>query len=289
MLKLFQDAAAIDPVNADWQLGLAKIHAINRDFVAARNAGKRATELSPQSAEIWCAYGTAIFSGIQSASTLDQMGLADDGKAAYIQSLKLDPDQVEPRIGLAMFYINAPGIAGGSLKKAREQGNALLKIPGAARQGYIVLAMTEAEDDEWKNAAEFFSLARKESTVKEQQETLRLYASLLLKKKEDPKAVIALLQPEVQALKSEDTVLRFMLGEAHKALKEWDKAENEYLLVIAANPQSPNSRFSLAEVLRKQKKYQLAADQFNEFASRFPQDARAKKALEEAADCRSRQ
>jgi tetratricopeptide (TPR) repeat protein len=188
-----------------------------------------------------------------------------------------------------MFYINAPGIAGGSLRKAREQGRAILEIDGAAYKAHIILALTEAEDDNWDAAGAEFNKAREvASSAEEKLQAVAAHANMLLTKKEDPKATIAFLVPVLKDFGTESWQLRYFLGQAYYQAKDWPKAQAEFEVVLAAKPDARNSSFLLAEVLRKQKLYPQAAAAYRAFSARFPDDKRASKALEEAADCDSR-
>ena len=287
---ILEAAAAKEPSKADWQIGLALLGMDGKlDRILARTAARKATELAPQSAEAWATRGSTVFMTINQAATLDQMSLADEGKDAYLKAIALDPKSTEARQGLAMFYINAPGIAGGSLRKAREQGRALLEIDGAAYKAHLVLALAESEDEEWSAAAAEFSKAREvASNPEEKLNAIAAHANMLLTKKEDPKATIAFLIPLMKDFGSESWQLRYFLGQAYKEMREWAKAQAEFQLVLAAKPDARNTAFVLAEVLRKQQLYPQAAAAYRSFASKFPDDARAAKALEEAADCDSR-
>ena len=289
ILEVLTSKAAAEPTNVDWQIGLALWNVRTRNFILARDIARRATELAPESSQAWSTCGTVIFMGINDAPTLDKMGLADDGKDAYLQAVQLDANNIEARQGLAQFYINAPGIAGGSLKKAREQGNALLQIKGCEFQGRLVLGMIEAEDDEYENAAKEFSLARDvAANTDEKLIAISARANMLLSKKEDYKATIALITPLVDSFGVDGWRLLYFRGQAHRELKNWAAAQADFEAIIAKKPDARNSRFGLGEVLRKQRKYAEAAKTFREFAKLFPTDERAKKAIEEAEDCDGR-
>jgi hypothetical protein len=73
--------------------------------------------------------------------------LADTAKAALEKSLNLDAEQPMARYSLAQFYINAPGIAGGSLRKAREQAKLMFAMKDGKGDflGHLTLALTAAE------------------------------------------------------------------------------------------------------------------------------------------------
>ena len=80
----------------------------------------------------------------------------------YNHALVLDPDQVEAHIGLARFYSNAPAIVGGSMPRAREHADAILKsIP---RLAYIEHAEISKKEKDFAKAAGYFEKAIQNAT-----------------------------------------------------------------------------------------------------------------------------
>jgi tetratricopeptide (TPR) repeat protein len=49
-------------------------------------------------------------------------------KASFERAVELDPNHIDGREGLVQFYLQAPGIAGGSVAKAREQAAEIRRI-----------------------------------------------------------------------------------------------------------------------------------------------------------------
>ena len=62
-------------------------------------------------------YGTQVMQ----ASLFRQPALAKKTRAHLERAVQLDPDHLDARTGLMQFYLRAPGIAGGSVAKARQQ------------------------------------------------------------------------------------------------------------------------------------------------------------------------
>jgi|SRR5262245_29673087 len=69
------------------------------------------------------AYGTQA----QHASKLSVLGLAKKARKEFERALEIDPDHVEARVALMQYFIGAPGIAGGSVEKARLQAAEIMK------------------------------------------------------------------------------------------------------------------------------------------------------------------
>lgn len=279
--RVFNEAMKAEPKDARWTLGQAMVARGRGERVKARDLAEQAAKLDPNSslAQVW--FGTACFESINEAGMFEKMGIADDGKAAYEASLKLDPNQTHARIGLFQFYLRAPGIAGGSMKKAREQAEALLKLPGsAAHTGHICLAQIAAEDEKWADVAAACDAAEKAATTPaEARQARTTHASLLLNAKEDPSAAIAVLEPlAAQITAKEDTSAFYMLGVAHQKLKQWQPARGYFAQVVEAQPGAINSRFALAECCEQLGELDAAVSHYEEFATRFPKDDRASKA-----------
>lgn len=298
---LLDEACTADPKSAKFTLGRMYVSRAKGERPQAKQLAELATKLDPVMADAWYWKGATIFENIANASMIDKPGLAGDARDALLKAIELDPDHLDAREAVAQFYIEAPGIAGGSLRKAREQGNAMLKIKGGELRGHLVLAGVAAEDDEWKDAAAEFELARAAATSDDERwGVITQHAGLLMNKKEDPEAVIALLTPHIAAITSHDastppaiskdreTALRFMLGEALRKEKQWANAQAQYERVLGLNPNAKTSRFALGECFEKQKKYAEAATWYAQFAEKFPDDARASEAKERAQDCRSK-
>ncbi|RHW77901.1 lipopolysaccharide assembly protein LapB [Colwellia sp. RSH04] len=62
------------------------------------------------------------------ASWFKAAGYAIDAKAHFEKAVQLAPQNIRARRGLFRYYLNAPGIAGGSIKKAKKQIAALKEV-----------------------------------------------------------------------------------------------------------------------------------------------------------------
>ena len=68
------------------------------------------------------------FVGTQNTSIIKLPGFARRVKRSYQTAVNLNPENIKAREGLALFYLMAPGIIGGSIKKAELQADAIEKI-----------------------------------------------------------------------------------------------------------------------------------------------------------------
>src|SRR5258705_2095869 len=86
---------------------------------AAVAMGEKAVKLAPNDAAAHMALAEAVGDKAQNAGKLKQLGLAKRFKKEAEAAIALDPKQVEARMDLISFYMQAPGIAGGDKKRAK--------------------------------------------------------------------------------------------------------------------------------------------------------------------------
>lgn len=246
------------------------------------------TKEHPKVAEYQATYGTLCFDVINDAGMFEKMSIASSGRAAYEAAIKLDPSMVEPRIGLARFFLNAPGYAGGSTRKAEEQANAIIGLPDGKGEmsGRTLLADIYASQGEWDKMTEQYQLAEKAPGAETNATTARRANALaLLNKKKDPKAALVVIERYQRLAAPDDASPYFLTGEAQRALGNDSEAIIAYSRAVELSPVAMNSRFALAELLEKNKRYGEASTQYGEFAKRFPEDPRAAGAIKSAAKC----
>jgi tetratricopeptide (TPR) repeat protein len=116
-----QAAARDDPGDdrAAYYLGRALM--AEDDLEAARPWFERAVELDPGSSEKQQWLGRCLGFIAARGSFLKQTSLAPKIRRAFERAVELDPDNVEARLDLLEYYIQAPAIMGGSHEKARRE------------------------------------------------------------------------------------------------------------------------------------------------------------------------
>jgi tetratricopeptide (TPR) repeat protein len=261
------------------------------DRKAAKQAVEALVKQSPAVAEYRSTHGTLCFEVIGDAGMFEKMNIATTGRAEYEKAIALDSSLVEPRIGLARFYLMAPGYAGGSYRKAEEQATLLLALPEGKGEffGRSLLADIYADKGEWTKVEEQFVLAEtSNSPGANPQAAMRGYAQILLKKKKDPAAALVILERYQAKAAPDDANVWFLTGEAKKAIGDDQGAIAAYTKAIDIQADAMVSRITLAELLEKNKRYAEAAVHYTEFASRFPADSRAASATASAARCQKR-
>ena len=120
-LKNTEETAA----EAHYYLGL--ILQSRGEFLDAAEQFEQAIERDDRQSRYFQGLGEAYGSATQDLSFFKQMRLAGKIREAFETAVELDPDNVEARAGLATYYINAPGVAGGSDEKALEQAEEIAR------------------------------------------------------------------------------------------------------------------------------------------------------------------
>jgi hypothetical protein len=111
---------------------------------------EQAVARAPKRAEAHFRLGAALMEKLQSAGMPDKVLLSGKARRALEQAVELDPAHVEARTALARYYLNAPMIAGGSIKKAQEQAQAIVALDPA--KGHLLMARIHKERKEWDGA-----------------------------------------------------------------------------------------------------------------------------------------
>lgn len=114
-------AAEAKPANATAVFYLGRIALARDDVKDAERRFEAAVALDERSSIYHMWLGRAYGSQAQRAGKLSQIGLAKKTKAEFERASALDPDNLDAREDLMQYYLQAPGMVGGSVTKAREQ------------------------------------------------------------------------------------------------------------------------------------------------------------------------
>lgn len=100
----------------------------------------------PQNADYQYKYGGALAMQAQNSSKWRALGMLDDVEQAFGQAIANNPKHLEARWALVEFYLQVPGIFGGSTAKARKYANELAvysTVDGYLAQGRIAEHMQQ--------------------------------------------------------------------------------------------------------------------------------------------------
>jgi tetratricopeptide (TPR) repeat protein len=120
-LPIIEEALKANPTDAGIHFWLGRARLGSGEPKLAEASFKEAVRIDPQSAEAHAWLGNTYGNLASNAGMLSAMGLASKMRSAWDAALKIDPDNLAARTGYLQFYLAAPGIAGGSVEKAREQ------------------------------------------------------------------------------------------------------------------------------------------------------------------------
>ncbi len=138
---------------------LGRMDLAEGSFDASQGHLKRAAELEQDVADHRYWLGMAYLDDLQQASVFRMRGLAGKAREALHEAVDLDPDHVDARTALGEYYMYAPGIAGGSKKRALEQATELLSRD--RRAGYLLTARIHAEKGDRPMALEWFQATQR--------------------------------------------------------------------------------------------------------------------------------
>jgi tetratricopeptide (TPR) repeat protein len=289
--KVLEPAAAREPGSARWAYALG--HLANDEAQQAKGDAQkekrkdalerfqRAAELSPADADVQYWLGSASFDRIDDVGMLSQMSLASQGRKAFEKAIALDAGHVAARVGLAQFYLDAPGIAGGSVAKAKDQGNALLALPGKRGefQGRMTLGAIAVHEQDWPEMSRQLTAAETAAgDGASPAAAMRTHIWSLLNKKKDPQAAQPVVARYLAAAPADDLTPIFLDAEIKRTLGNCADALPRYEQVLAKSAGARGSRWGAAVCRDTLGQKDAARKDYEEYARRFPDDDRAKEA-----------
>ena len=120
--KYVEARTALQPVGKSDAQAAFLLGKVSLELNDSRNAVgwlEKAVELNPRSSEYWDWLGRAYGSQAQKASKLKLLSIASKTKNAWEKAIALDPENLDARMDMVQFYLQAPGFVGGSKDKAR--------------------------------------------------------------------------------------------------------------------------------------------------------------------------
>lgn len=125
------------PIESEKNYYLGRIALIEKDFDRAEELLENALEKNPNNADYHFWFGRVNLLKAANASLFSAPGYASAGKKHLAKALELEPKHIDATKDSIRFYLNAPGIVGGSVKKAVAMAEELVKF--APVDGYQML------------------------------------------------------------------------------------------------------------------------------------------------------
>jgi tetratricopeptide (TPR) repeat protein len=150
----YAEQLAADPANLDAIIYLGRIALRQDDLDGAVEWMEKALEAAPDSsaAHYWAA--TAYVMKVQKQQDFQAVGKV---KSHIETAVELDPENIDARMFLAGFLMNAPPFVGGSIEKAREQ--AAILVEQDPMRGNFFLAELHKKEKEFDLAADAYRAA----------------------------------------------------------------------------------------------------------------------------------
>jgi tetratricopeptide (TPR) repeat protein len=145
------------------QFMLGRIAYDEKEFDNAEEYFEKAIEANDNVAEYYTWYGNTLGALASDANFLSQGMMAPKMKNAWEKAVALDPGALDPRLSLIQYYLQAPAIVGGSVDKAIEIANQIVKLKpaeGHRQLGNIYLKEKKAAEAE----KEFIAMANADLT-----------------------------------------------------------------------------------------------------------------------------
>ena len=250
-----------------------------RDLDEALKLAEQATESQPDNAQAWSWVGRVAGLKTQEASIFGKPRWASRCLNAFEKAADLDPSNPESQWDLMQYFLQAPGIAGGSKEKARQQAENLAEIHPA--WGHLARG-TLAQADEDLTTAE--SELRAALVLVPQENRVRLSLAALLQTAERW-TDLRDLWTKAHALNPSDPVPPYQLGRlAAITATNLDEGRQHLESLIAEDPfpfevSHPGAHWRLGQILAHQKNTPAARAAFQAALKLDPDFEEAKKDL----------
>lgn len=224
---------------------LGRVNLALNDYDEAEDNFEEAIDLNDKNAEyhFWLAqaYGVDAIN----SNVISQTLLAPKVKGEYVKAVTLDPKHVGARIGLANFYMIAPGIMGGDIKKAYEQANNVIELD--EQRGRLLLAGIYQRDKKPAKAeTEYKTLEAKFGNDPEFFSFYNTYGYFLLNQKRYNEAVEKFKKQVNLAPNSANAY--DSLGDGYKAAGKTKEAIEAYQKAISLDPNFKPSKDKLKKL-----------------------------------------
>lgn len=134
------------PSDAESANLLCRAYFALEEWDRAESSCKKATALEPDNSRFHLWLGRVYGEKADRANFMAAAGLAGKVRGEFERAVQLNPKDVEARLDLAEFYVDAPGIVGGGEQKARVQAESVGAI-NPAREHWIYARIAEHKKD----------------------------------------------------------------------------------------------------------------------------------------------
>jgi tetratricopeptide (TPR) repeat protein len=201
----FANELAANPDNWEALYYLSKINLEQGNLDAAIQGAEKLTETGQENSAYFSLLGKAYLYKLQTVSFYERGILAGRVLENLKKAIELDPGNIEARILLANYYVNAPVIAGGSIRKAKEQAEEITKYSPNQGRGLMAQIYTREEN----------------------------YAEAILE-------YSAILESE-----PDNADIYYQLGMLYQQMKSWDHAFESFEKAVKVDPDAYESLYQI--------------------------------------------
>ena len=152
--KRFEQIVASRPDDPEVNYRLGRLALWFDDAARGRTCLEKAARAAPNDARIQDALGDAYGLIAQKAGKIAGFGLAMKCRAAYQRAVKLDPRNIEYHWSLLRYFLEAPWMVGGGMKKAYAEAAEIKKLD--AEDGRIAFATLFLAEENYDRAFQEF-------------------------------------------------------------------------------------------------------------------------------------
>jgi tetratricopeptide (TPR) repeat protein len=265
------------PADAEAAVYLGRIALRQDDYNQAIEWMETALELAPDSSNVHYWAARAYVVKVQAEQAIALVGKVQ----THLQTaVELDPANVEARMFLAGFYLNAPPIAGGSVKKAKEQAGIIVTYDPF--RGHLFMADVHKKEKDFDAAASDYAAA---STVDPESPDPYYQLGMMYQANEQYDAAFKALERAV-VVDSTATYALYQIGRTGVFSGEnLDRAIECLRLYIQSDPgpgqpTQANAHWRLGLIYEKQGDIEAAKKEYEAALELNPDDKNAKEALE---------
>ncbi len=151
---LVEKRLAANPKDADALILMARVKLAYNDGEEATRLLQQALSIQPNNSAAHLYMAEALGRKVDNAGFFEKMGLAKKAKSETEQALSADPKNLDAIEGMMDFYLQAPGIVGGSRSKAEELSNRLLALDPV--QGNLAKGRIASHEKEYDKVEGFY-------------------------------------------------------------------------------------------------------------------------------------
>src|SRR5450755_1749342 len=134
------------PADAESSNLLCRAYYTLEEWDRAESLCRKAVSLDPQNIHLHLWLGRVYGEKADRVNFMSAAGLAGKVRGEFERAVELNPKDVEARLDLAEFYIDAPGIVGGGEQKARDQAQSVGTM-NPAREHWVYARIAEHKKD----------------------------------------------------------------------------------------------------------------------------------------------